>query len=188
MSHGFHDLRNVSEIVDDPCCQQMAQGNSTQVGMLAREGELFVGKLQGMQSNKTLPPQRRELIEQLLDGFVLNQWAEGESVKAIKSTGVLMLKDSFRTRHPVGSLAVREMPYDIGGAEGFGRLPAVQPHIGFSAKHCIEDIRRGGQDFACLIELEFHRAFFLATGEPFIGLKAAMDKRIATFHLAPEDV
>src|SRR6478752_1002589 len=78
LRHHTSDLRDVSQVVDDPCRQQLPEHDHSELRVLPRECEFGVGQSPASERREVRCTQPRKLVEEVVERFTLTlpKWRE----------------------------------------------------------------------------------------------------------------
>src|SRR5581483_2934617 len=79
-----------------------------------------------------------------------------ESIVGLEAQTRALSKDNASSLHPIGFLAVDQVPYDIERAERFGPLVPSYPMLVETTEQCLKRGGRTSQHFYCEGQVEIH--------------------------------
>jgi hypothetical protein len=142
------------EIVGDPGGEELAQGDRPELGVLPASIEVGRLERERFQRSDVGGAEARELVEELVQRLPARGLLLSESVEGLERALIAGFEDHARARHPVGLLAVDQMPHDVERSERIGALVAMEPGVGQTAEDRVERARRALEDGDRLVEGE----------------------------------
>src|SRR5687768_4051047 len=127
LRHHPRDLREVAEVVRDPCREQLPERHRAECGMLPLERELPFAERPRVEQGDVVRAEARELVEQLDQRLARALTHVGEPVERLEAPVRALREDELRARYPVGPLAVHEVPDVVEGAECLGTFVPADP-------------------------------------------------------------
>ncbi len=155
VGHGFDDLLDMVEIVNDPGGEQVAQCDKTKIRVGAGKVELVFGEAEGYEGLEALGAQGGELIEQGVYGLARDEALEVEAVKGSEG-GMPAFEDCACAGKPIGLVGEHEVADDVYGAEGVGGFSAVKPLRRFASKKSVEDGGSMRESLDGPVEIKLH--------------------------------
>ena len=114
--------------------------------MAAAAFEIGIRHPESLQRAEVVLPQCRELVEQAGQRSLPRRLELREAIEFFKGLTVTALEDHSRARHPVGPLAVNQMPDDVEGAPRVGSFVCRDPVVRNAPQQCVEHAWRARQD------------------------------------------
>lgn len=109
LGHYARDLRDVSEIVHHPCCQELPQRHRTEARVVAPQAELRVCEIPGPEDPQILGALCGELVEQGIECPFGVSGPVTEAVVRLEATVLALREDNPGAGHPVGFFTVNQM-------------------------------------------------------------------------------
>src|SRR5260370_6162416 len=129
LRHHPRYLSQMPEVVHDPGGEQLPQGHAAQTRVAPGESELLRAKVPRFELLQVGRPQSRELGEQGLRGASHVARPVAESIVRLEAEIGPAIENDASPRHPIGFLAVDEVPDDIERTERFGTFLASDPRL-----------------------------------------------------------
>src|SRR5947209_18647576 len=118
--------------------------------------KVLLPQIQSPQFSKIFRPQSGELIQQLCQRLALTLTFLSPAIERLKSFCLAKLQDHPRPRHPIGALAMNEVPDDIEGGPGILTFIAKRPSFRQIAKKRIERGRSASQERYRILQIMLH--------------------------------
>ena len=105
----------------------LAERHPSELGMLARPFQIGRGQTQRRETAETVSPQVAEGVQQLGEALALRCVELSKSIERGERDGFPMGEKMLRTRHPIRTFPVNEMPDDVKRAPRVRTLCASHP-------------------------------------------------------------
>src|SRR6185503_17207311 len=150
------NLRNVAEVMSNPCREELSQRHGAELRMHALQRELRVGESPTGKLRQIFGTQAREFVEQLWKRLPFALPKLREAVVRREPRVDALRQDDLRAGNPVSPLAVHEVPDDVVGAPRVRTFVGFRPFAGQPEEHRAE--RRGCalENGDALLEIEIH--------------------------------
>src|SRR5256714_15340036 len=157
LRHHAADLRHVSQIVYDPCRQQLPQRDRPKLGMLAHQVELARAELHGPELDKVRFAQHLEASKQLRHRETLTYLEVARSVERFEASILPLSHDDPSTHDPIGLLGMDEVTDHVEGAPGIGPFVGRGPLRREARKHGMQHTRGACEDQDGFLKIEVQR-------------------------------
>src|SRR2546421_3417445 len=157
LRHHSRYLSQMSEVVYNPCGQQLTERHTAQARVFAGEIELRPSELPGLELLEVRSAQSRELGEERLGGAPRVARPVAEPIVRLEAEIGPLGKNDARSRDPIGFLTVDEVPYHVERTERFGTLGASDPRLAETVEQRPQRGGRASQYFDRQIQVEIHR-------------------------------
>src|SRR2546421_9055241 len=145
LRHHPRYLRQMSEVVYHPCCQQLSQRDPAQTRVFTGEIELRPSDLPGLELLQVRSPQPRKLGEERIQGAPRVAPPVTEAIVRLEAETGSLGKNDARSRGPIRFLTVDEVPYHIERTERCGTLGASDPRLAETVEQRPQDGGRPSQ-------------------------------------------
>ena len=109
---------------------------------------------------KTVGPQVAERCQQLGERLAPRGLELGEAIERCEGNVLTVCEEMVDARHPVGALALNQVPDDIERAPGVGAFGAEHPWLRQIPQQSVENFGSSGQYGNGGREIEFHRVCY----------------------------
>jgi len=117
----------MSQVVNHPGRQELPQCDRAEARVFAGQIELGVGQAPGLEYPEALGPEAREFVEERIEGALGIPGPVAETIVRLEPpTGTLRENDAG-AKHPIGFLAIDQVPDVVEGAERIGPFRASNP-------------------------------------------------------------
>lgn len=134
------------EIVSGPCREQLPQRDDAELRVRSAAIEIALGQLERGQIAEVLLSERSELVEKARERASPGQIELRKAIEFVERTGLTVLENDLRARHPVGVLAMNQVPHHVVRAPRLATFIRGNPPFRKAAQHGIERRRRPGED------------------------------------------
>src|SRR6266511_674129 len=156
LGHYPGDLRDMSQIVNDPGGQKLPQRHRAEAGVLSEQVELCVGQVPGLEHPEVLGTQACELIEQGIVGALRSPCAVTEPIIRLEAPVGTLRENDARPGHPIGFLAIDQMADVVERTEGIWPLCTARPGRTDLPQERAQRCGRAFQNLDRQLEIEFH--------------------------------
>jgi hypothetical protein len=156
LGHDPGHLRNMAEIVNDPCRQQLTQGDATKAGMVAREVKVFLRQAPVAKHIEVRGSEASEFLQEGPQGALGIAAPVPEPIVGLEGRIRAPGEDDASPGDPVGFLSVDEMPDDVEWAECLGPFRAAAPCLIDVVQKGVQHAGSSSQHIGRTLEMESH--------------------------------
>ena len=139
-----------------PCRQVLTQRHHAELRVSAATRQVGLREAQRGQAIQALGPQPAERVEELAERKPFGRGEHRLAIECRKGDGVAMSEHVLDARHPVGALAVNQVPDDVERAPGAGALGCSDPGVGKTEQQRAENRGRPPQNRQGVVKLKLH--------------------------------